>query len=80
MFHDQYGDLHGWVLVMLGMLVLVLGFGLCIGGCCLANYQECRTVHQLTGLPTQWTFWGGCFVTVGDRTVPLDTWRLMEVK
>ena len=79
MFRDEHG-LRMWVVVLLCVLAVLLVFGLIGSLACLDANQTCRVVNEQTGLPTHWEFWGGCFVTVGDRTVPLDTWRLMEVR
>ena len=67
-------------MILLTALAILLVLGIVAGMVCIGVNQTCRVIHEQTGLPTHWEFWGGCFVTVGDRTVPMDTWRLMEVR
>jgi hypothetical protein len=65
-------------------LVLVLVVILVVIPVCIINTVDkpaCMAQTSDIGLPSRWSFWGGCQVEISEgRWIPLDNWYYVEKK
>jgi hypothetical protein len=57
------------------IVVSVLTVLAILGGSLWWESEKCSQVGEMTGKDTQWRFMSGCYVKVGDRWLPRDSWR-----
>jgi hypothetical protein len=65
------------LVTVLFSLVSLLVIGLIYG----LDKPSCSASTRDIGLPSRWSFWGGCQVEISEgRWIPLDNWYYVEKK
>lgn len=64
-------------LLIAAIISVLLITGLVIGGN-MMNAKSCQKLSQKTGMETEYSFIGGCYIKTEKGFIPSDSWRVVD--